>query len=83
MSDRIILCEPLPDCADAHVLRWHCMRGHDGAPAGICPLKYCDRQGANRGRAVPSAHDDGAAAIGADGGSEGDRRGPGRGPAEA
>jgi hypothetical protein len=37
----------------------------------------------DRLRAVPSPHDDGAATIGADGGSEGDQRGPRRRPAEA
>lgn len=44
----IIICEPRSDCADQDVNRWHCMRGHDGAPAGVCPLAYCERQGANR-----------------------------------
>jgi hypothetical protein len=44
----IIICEPRKDCADPHVLRWHCMRGHDGAADGVCPLDYCERQGANR-----------------------------------
>ena len=48
-TERIIICEPRKDCADQHVLRWHCMRGFDGAPDDICPLAYCDQQGANRG----------------------------------
>jgi hypothetical protein len=45
----IIICEPRKDCADPNVNRWHCMRGHDGAAAGVCPLAACERQGANRG----------------------------------
>lgn len=48
----IIICEPAKDCADANIHRWHCLRGHElaGKPAldGVCPLDYCDRQGANR-----------------------------------
>lgn len=43
-----ILCEPAKDCADAHTLRWDCLRGHDGAPAGVCPLEHCEKRGANR-----------------------------------
>lgn len=45
----IIICEPRKDCADANVNRWHCMRGYDGAPDGICPLAKCERERANRG----------------------------------
>lgn len=45
----IIICEPRRDCADPHVLRWHCMRGFDGAADGVCPLKVCEQRGANRG----------------------------------
>ena len=48
-TERIIICEPRKDCADQHVLRWHCMRGHDGAPDDTCPLKVCEQRGANRG----------------------------------
>lgn len=52
MSDqeqsRIIICEPRKDCADPHIFRWHCMRGFDGAPDGVCPLKVCEQRGANR-----------------------------------
>lgn len=44
----IVICEPRKDCADPHVLRWHCMRGHDGAADGVCPLDYCERKGVNR-----------------------------------
>lgn len=42
-----LVCEPRTDCVDANVNRWYCMRGHDGAPDGVCPLPKCDRQGAN------------------------------------
>lgn len=44
----ILICEPRPDCADANINRWYCMRGHDGAAPGVCPLAYCDSKGANR-----------------------------------
>lgn len=44
----VLICAPRKDCADPHVLRWHCMRGHDGAPDGVCPLEVCDQRGANR-----------------------------------
>lgn len=44
----VIICEPRTDCADPHPHRWHCMRGHDGAEPGVCPLTVCDRRGANR-----------------------------------
>lgn len=47
-ADRIIICEPRKDCADPHIYRWHCMRGFDGAPHDVCPLKVCDERGANR-----------------------------------
>lgn len=43
----VILCGPRQDCVDPNPNRWHCMRGHDGAAPGICPLVKCDRQGAN------------------------------------
>lgn len=43
-----IICGPRADCADQNTNRWHCMRGHDGAPDGVCPLPKCDRRGANR-----------------------------------
>lgn len=49
-----ILCGPRADCADLNVNRWHCMRGHDGAPAGVCPLRVCERRGANRTAAPES-----------------------------
>jgi hypothetical protein len=44
---RPIVCEPRKDCEDPHIYRWHCMRGIDGAPDGICPLKVCEERGAN------------------------------------
>lgn len=52
MSERpddgaVIVCEPRADCVDQNVNRWYCMRGHDGAPEGVCPLPKCERQGAN------------------------------------
>jgi len=47
-TGRIIICEPRADCVDQNVYRWHCMRGHDGAAPGVCPLDKCDREGANR-----------------------------------
>lgn len=48
----ILICEPRKDCADPHILRWHCMRGFDlddkPAVPGVCPLKVCEQRGANR-----------------------------------
>lgn len=44
----VIICEPAKGCADPHKDRWYCMRGHDGAPSGVCPLDYCEKRGANR-----------------------------------
>lgn len=43
----VIICEPPSECADPNVNRWYCMRGHEGAEPGICPLTVCDRRGAN------------------------------------
>jgi hypothetical protein len=47
-SGAVIICGPRKDCADPHPHRWYCMRGHDGAADGVCPLAKCERQGANR-----------------------------------
>lgn len=50
-AGRIIVCEPAKDCADPHVHRWYCMRGHPlddkAATPGVCPLSKCDKRGAN------------------------------------
>lgn len=48
MSERVIMCGPQKDCADPNVNRWYCMRGHDGVAPNVCPLKVCERRGANR-----------------------------------
>ena len=47
MRDRFVLRDPHRECADPNPNRWHCMRGHDGAPPGICPLPVCESRGAN------------------------------------
>lgn len=47
-ATKVIWCGPRTDCVDANVNRWYCMRGHDGAPDGVCPLTRCIKQGANR-----------------------------------
>lgn len=39
---KVLICEPNPTCRDPHIYRWHCMKGHDGAPAGVCPLRKCN-----------------------------------------
>ncbi len=44
----ILICEPRSDCVDRNIHRWHCMRGHDGAEPGVCPLAKCEQEGANR-----------------------------------
>ena len=48
MTDPITICGPRKDCADPHVHRWYCMRGHDGADPAVCPLSICEKRGANR-----------------------------------
>lgn len=48
IMNELITCGPAATCADPNVNRWHCMRGHDGADADVCPLTVCDQRGANR-----------------------------------
>lgn len=52
----ILICQPRTDCVDPHSARWHCMRGHDGAAEGDCPLEACQRQGANEPRGPGGGH---------------------------
>lgn len=40
-----IVCETDPECRDPHPNRWYCMRGHEGAPPGVCLLKHCGGPG--------------------------------------
>lgn len=45
MSGATYVCGPDPKCLDPHPHRWHCMRGHEGAPPDVCLLKCCGGPG--------------------------------------